>query len=87
MEDKKLPILVTGSHRSGTTWVGQMLATSENIGYIWEPFNKGEYIGNMNIREIKYWFTYVDKNNNEEIIKIKHETSKIWPKFYSDNDW
>ena len=33
------PILVTGSHRSGTTWVGRMLSGSPNVGYIHEPFN------------------------------------------------
>jgi hypothetical protein len=33
------PILVTGAYRSGTTWVGRMLALSPRIGYINEPFN------------------------------------------------
>lgn len=32
-------ILVTGSHRSGTTWVGHMLDASGQTGYIYEPFN------------------------------------------------
>jgi hypothetical protein len=32
------PILVTGSHRSGTTWVGRMLALSPGVGYVQEPF-------------------------------------------------
>jgi hypothetical protein len=33
------PILVTGSHRSGSTWVGQMIASHPSIAYIEEPFN------------------------------------------------
>ncbi len=33
------PILLTGSHRSGSTWVGQMLAAHPSIAYIEEPFN------------------------------------------------
>ena len=33
------PILVTGAHRSGTTWVGKMLAVAPGVGYIHEPFN------------------------------------------------
>ncbi len=33
------PILVTGSHRSGTTWVGRMLAGSPDVAYVHEPFN------------------------------------------------
>lgn len=32
-------LLVTGSHRSGTTWVGQMLCLSGEAGYIHEPFH------------------------------------------------
>ena len=32
-------ILVTGSHRSGTTWVGRTLAQHPRIKYIHEPFN------------------------------------------------
>ncbi|MFL5942100.1 MAG: hypothetical protein ACJ75L_02390 [Gaiellaceae bacterium] len=33
------PILVTGAHRSGTTWVGRMLAFAPGVTYIHEPFN------------------------------------------------
>lgn len=36
---KPRPILVTGSHRSGTTWVGHMLRMNPELGYIFEPFN------------------------------------------------
>ena len=35
----KPPILVTGSHRSGTTWAGQMLCLSPHTAYVHEPFN------------------------------------------------
>lgn len=33
------PILVTGSIRSGTTWLGRLLATCDNAFYLHEPFN------------------------------------------------
>ncbi len=33
------PILVTGSHRSGSTWTGKMLAKAPNTAYVHEPFN------------------------------------------------
>src|SRR5947209_5491376 len=33
------PILVTGSHRSGTTWVGRMIASHPGVHYVKEPFN------------------------------------------------
>ena len=32
------PILVTGTHRSGTTWVGKMLSLHRSVHYIHEPF-------------------------------------------------
>src|SRR5690242_1511734 len=38
-KDRGRPILVTGAHRSGSTWVGKMLALAPGIGYIHEPFN------------------------------------------------
>ncbi len=33
------PILVTGANRSGTTWVGRILASARGVNYIHEPFN------------------------------------------------
>jgi hypothetical protein len=33
------PILITGAHRSGTTWVGRTLASHVDVGYIDEPLN------------------------------------------------
>lgn len=39
LSDRKGPILVTGSHRSGSTWVGNLLALAPGCGYVHEPFN------------------------------------------------
>ena len=33
------PILVTGPHRSGTTWVGRMVCSHPGLAYLSEPFN------------------------------------------------
>jgi hypothetical protein len=33
-------ILVTGAHRSGTTWIGKTIGSSEQAFFIFEPFNK-----------------------------------------------
>ena len=35
------PILVTGSHRSGSTWTGRIISAAPHVGYIHEPFNIG----------------------------------------------
>ncbi|MDB4303588.1 sulfotransferase, partial [Desulfosarcina sp.] len=56
------PILVTGSHRSGSTWVGRMITSSPKVAYINEPFNL-----NHDLRICKahfdYWFTYICEQN------------------------
>jgi hypothetical protein len=39
------PVLVTGSHRSGSTWVGMALALDAGSGYIPEPFNRRNHPG------------------------------------------
>jgi hypothetical protein len=52
------PILVTGSHRSGSTWVGQMLGASDEVGYIHEPFNIHRGPGMCRMR-FPYWFMYI----------------------------
>src|SRR5690349_22863624 len=36
---RQRPILVTGSHRSGSTWVGKMIASHPRVAYVEEPFN------------------------------------------------
>lgn len=50
------PILVTGAHRSGTTWVGRVLATAAEVFYIHEPLNPNfapYYLGRKNLPY--YW--------------------------------
>jgi hypothetical protein len=57
------PILVTGAIRSGTGWVGQVLAASPTpIGYIWEPFSVRHRPGTLDIRW-RHWFPYICDEN------------------------
>lgn len=56
MSRNKRPILVTGSHRSGSTWIGRIIESSTQIRYVHEPFNihnKRKYI------PLNYWFEYI----------------------------
>jgi len=57
-------ILVTGSHRSGTTWVGKMIAASPSVGYIQEPFFPGRRPGICGVI-FPYPFAYVTDDNEE----------------------
>jgi hypothetical protein len=60
----KKPILITGSHRSGSTWVGNMVALSSSVGYIHEPFNLHHGPGICKAK-FEYWFQYIcDKNES-----------------------
>ncbi|MFW6116363.1 MAG: sulfotransferase [bacterium] len=61
------PILVTGSIRSGTTWVGRMIAESPSVGYIHEPFNPWDSDKKLGIcsPRVPYWFFYVTEENAE----------------------
>ena len=66
------PILVTGAHRSGTSWVGRMLSADRNTAYISEPLNvlhrRGVYRA-----EVKRWYQYITKENEEKYLPAFHE--------------
>lgn len=56
------PILITGAHRSGSTWVGEMVGKSDEVCYIFEPFNKN--FGPGICREAFHlWYPYVTEAN------------------------
>ncbi|MBY0578090.1 MAG: sulfotransferase [Burkholderiales bacterium] len=67
------PILVTGSHRSGTTWVGRMLASSPAVGYIHEPFNVGNRWGICDTSFDRF-FTYVCEQNESRFLPSLQKT-------------
>ncbi len=52
---KKL-ILVTGSHRSGSTWTGHVLSRADDVRYVNEPFNIGLSYKNS---PFTFWFEYL----------------------------
>jgi len=58
----KPPILVTGAHRSGTTWIGKMLALAPGIGYIHEPFSPVTAPG-ISSAPFTGYYTRVDSSN------------------------
>ncbi|HET6596948.1 MAG TPA: sulfotransferase [Anaerolineales bacterium] len=61
------PILVTGAHRSGTTWVGKMLAADACTAYISEPLNVLHRPGVFRA-QVKYWYQYLCEENEAEYI-------------------
>jgi len=73
MAEKRLaPILVTGTHRSGTTWVGKMLAADAMTAYISEPLNVLHRPGVFRAK-VKYWYPYICEENESEYIPAFEE--------------
>lgn len=67
MSQSTPPILVTGAHRSGTTWVGKMLAADACTAYISEPLNVLHRPGVFRPR-VRYWYQYICKDNENEYL-------------------
>lgn len=61
------PILVTGAHRSGTTWVGKMLAAGGEAAYISEPLNMHHRLGVLRL-PTHYWYSYISADNEAEYL-------------------
>lgn len=73
MTDQALtPILVTGTHRSGTTWVGKMLAADACTGYISEPLNVLHRPGVFRA-QVRNWYQYICEENEHEYLPAFHE--------------
>ncbi|HBL10845.1 MAG TPA: hypothetical protein DD379_05465 [Cyanobacteria bacterium UBA11162] len=71
MSSKK-PILITGFHRSGTTWVGKMLAASPSVRFVAEPFNLN-HSQCLCGHQFKYWFQYISSENESHFYThLKH---------------
>jgi len=67
------PILVTGAHRSGTTWVGKMLAVSSDVTYISEPLNVYHRPGVLS-EPVDHWYQYICKENQSTILPAFSDT-------------
>ena len=72
MTDKVQPILVTGTHRSGTTWIGKMLAADSSTAYISEPLNVLHRPGVLRAK-VKHWYQYVCEENESEYLPAFNE--------------
>lgn len=73
MTDILHPILVTGAHRSGTTWVGRMLAADSETGYISEPLNVLHRAGVYRTK-VDRWYQYICDENEGEYLTSFQET-------------
>ena len=66
------PILVTGAHRSGTTWAGKMLAATADTAYISEPLNVLHRPGVFKAK-VNHWYQYIcEENEGEYLTAFQH---------------
>ena len=72
---ERRPILVTGAHRTGTTWVGRLLAAPPVVAYISEPLNVLHRPGVFRAK-VANWYTYIcDENESDYAAAFKQLTS------------
>lgn len=72
MQSKNTPILVTGSHRSGTTWIGWTIYQHEKVRYMQEPFHvevPNKFLG----LSLDTWFTHYDSSPKQAEIRKAFE--------------
>ncbi len=73
LSDKK-HILVTGSHRSGSTWIGKVLSASDHVSYVHEPFNIKVYPHSP----VRCWFEYLStEDQSKQPVKIRRFIQKL----------
>ncbi len=58
------PLLLTGAHRSGTTWVANTLAADETTAYLPELFNPDHFHQKLCGIRFPFWFMRIDTAGN-----------------------
>jgi len=66
------PVLITGLHRSGTTWVGEVVGSAPNMGYIREPFNPHYNAGILGIQLQNYYQYICEENGSKYYDSVKN---------------
>lgn len=78
-------VLVTGTHRSGSTWVGRVLASAGSARYISEPFNPNVLFNPYTNRDkpFEFWYECVHDGNagriEEYMDRAIGKRFDIWP--------
>ena len=86
---QRRPILLTGSHRSGSTWVGLVLAAAPGVGYVDEPMNLSHRnqpgradLAGICAARFETWFPYITEANAKDYESALQRTIEFgfhWP--------
>ena len=63
------PILVTGIHFSGTTWLGKIIASAPGVAFVWEPFNIRQGRPGVCASDFRFWYMHISEENSEQYIE------------------
>lgn len=81
------PILITGSHRSGTTWVGKTISLSNNVQYIYECFHPNGLLRHHRVFNI--WFKFLNHKHQQpyfselsRILQFDYKITEALSMFY-----
>jgi sulfotransferase family protein len=77
------PLLVTGMHRSGTTWVGTMLCAAGDFVNIGEPLNAANR-QTIFPRRVARWYTHIDESNEGEYLAYYRDSIAFRPHPFDD---
>lgn len=69
--------IVSGGHRSGTTWIGKTISEGTNSSYLWEPFNINVPASQRisygeSFLKIKNWYHLVNGSNDHIYSDLKN---------------
>jgi hypothetical protein len=76
-------LLVTGIHRSGTSWVGQMLAAGGGLTYANEPLSVSHRQGVLGVK-VKHWYTYIIEENEAQYLPAFQDLVKLRYQFFKE---
>jgi hypothetical protein len=68
------PILVTGMHRSGTTWLGRMLCASGRLIDVQEPLNTSNRLTVLEAR-VPDWYAYISESNEDPYLRAYRDAA------------
>mgnify|MGYP006285720645 CR=1 FL=1 len=84
------PILVSGAHRTGTTWVGRVLSSSSSVTYISEPLHLHHSLGVL-AAPVHHWYTYICEENEGAFLDAYQDTVEFryrtWAALQELNSW
>jgi hypothetical protein len=82
-DDPRPPVLVTGMHRSGTSWLGHILCAGNDFINIGEPLNASNR-QTIFPHRVTYWYTYINEAN--ECSYLPYYNDAIMFKLHPVND-